>query len=135
MKTKVLTTVLAVLLSTSASFGANLLKGKNSNFISNLEDAKESTLKIETWMIDESVWNVKLESGFTEDTDQTFEIELWMVHPAYWKNLTTEAEVSLILEKWMTEDSYWNVSKPYLTTEKDKALQIEGWMIDDENWE
>ncbi len=71
----------------------------------------ETTLQVEKWMTDESIWNTK--STFIYETGPG-------------------TETSLELENWMTSAEIWNINSNVEETETE--LTVENWMISENVW-
>ena len=79
---------------------------------SSLESITETTLQLENWMTDESLWNVAATETFTVDLESGLEIENWMMDNSTWNVINSqsvESESSLQLEEWMTNENIWNI--------------------------
>jgi len=72
----------------------------------------ESTLQLESWMTDESVWN-----------ENSFNIG----------EFARETESNLELENWMTCNETWNLNSNFVE-ESEMGLEVENWMIDNNVW-
>lgn len=95
----------------------------------------ETTLQLEKWMTDETIWNTNSCSNhrFYQETENSLEIESWMTNAATWNfeaGFIQETEAGLELEGWMTSEETWN--KNQLNDET--ALTIESWMTDSNIW-
>ena len=95
----------------------------------------ETSLLLEKWMTDESVWNSK--STFTFEIDQETEtglsLENWMTKADVWNlksDFAEEAESIMEVENWMTCEEIWNVENKTGETE----LTLENWMINENVW-
>ena len=77
-----------------------------------LKPTIETTLNVENWMIDETVWN--------KTSTLNYEI-------------IQEAETSLQLENWMTSETTWNLNENIIE-ETETQLKVEDWMISDDIW-
>lgn len=81
--------------------------------VSAINRETETTLQVENWMIDESIWD---ETSFTnyeiaQETETGLELEDWMTSEETWKSnniFNVETEVELVVENWMTSDNIWN---------------------------
>ena len=98
----------------------------------------ETTLELENWMTDETVWN----SNFVNNTEFVLETELeltledWMTSAESWDlglDFAVEIESGLALEDWMTDSESWN-GKYIFVVEVEPALEIEKWMISNRAW-
>lgn len=87
-------------------------KGNKAIIVSGLETTVETTLEMENWMTDASVWNTTNFVGL--------EIE-------------AESEVEMEMENWMTDTETWEVM-PNLVQETDSDLELEQWMLNENNW-
>jgi len=97
----------------------------------------ETSLQIEKWMIDESVWNHnstrKFELGI--QAEPTLELESWMTKTETWNTnirMVNAPESALEIESWMTNENTWNVEKSVEQTET--PLVVESWMTDNSIW-
>ena len=95
----------------------------------------ESTLQLENWMTDESVWNTNSLSiiEFVQETETGMDLETWMTSADTWNlnsNYVEEAESGLEIENWMTNEETWNINSIGSETE----LKVENWMIDNNIW-
>jgi hypothetical protein len=95
----------------------------------------ETSLQLEKWMTDESIWNSK--STFTfeigQETETGLSLENWMIKAKTWnfsQNVVEDAEIMLKVENWMTSEEIWNVENKTGETE----LEIENWMINENIW-
>ena len=75
----------------------------------------ETKLVLESWMIDESIWNERPAALVQIETEDNLEIENWMTDENTWEPISktsefekTEKETKLELESWMTADKVWN---------------------------
>ena len=98
-------------------------------------DESESTLRLESWMTNETNWNsnTTVISEFTIETEPEQIVETWMINTEIWNfnNKFTEAtEADLAIEDWMTAQNVWNVE----TTENEPVLSVESWIINNEIW-
>ncbi len=95
----------------------------------------ETTLQLENWMTDETVWNTNSINitDFAQETENEMALEDWMTDSKYWNyntNILEEAETSLELENWMINDANWNVNN----IDDEPELTIEQWMINETFW-
>jgi hypothetical protein len=95
----------------------------------------ETTLQLEKWMTDETIWNTN-RINITEvlqETEINLELEDWMINTESW-NLNTdfakEIETGLELENWMINRATWHVG--YIENESDSV--VEHWMICKNIW-
>ncbi len=77
---------------------------------SSLETTVETTLEMESWMTDESIWSTAI-------TEIVFE----------------EADSELEMESWMTDTTNWEVT-PKIVMETETGLEMENWMVNENNW-
>lgn len=85
----------------------------------------DSSLQVEEWMIDETIWNTANTSAFVQETDVNLEVECWMTNDEIWNvnyNLVAETETSLEIENWMIDTKNWDVSD--LMKGSELALEI-----------
>ena len=101
---------------TAAAFIAILLLIGNTNVkgseVEMLKPTIETTLNVENWMFDETVWN--------KTSAMNYEI-------------IQAAEISLELENWMTCETTWNLNENIIE-ETETQLKVEEWMISDDIW-
>ena len=74
--------------------------------------AIETSLQVEKWMTDETIWNTKSISfeEIAQETESTLEVECWMTCDEIWDTTTNieEIETELTVENWMTDENNWN---------------------------
>jgi predicted Rdx family selenoprotein len=92
----------------------------------------ETSLQLECWMTDETLWNTFSTemTEFATETETDMQIENWMTDIEVWNvsnNYSIESETSLELEDWMTSETTWETNK----NSEEPALVIESWMIND----
>lgn len=133
MKTKIFTTVLAVILTLIISSGNAEAKGKEIRNVSILENATESDAKLESWMINELIWNRSISFDLKEEADVPVHLEAWMVHSSFWVLIPAEDE-KITLEEWMLDNSNWIPVSVCLEPAKEKESVLESWMTDERNW-
>ena len=75
-------------------------------------DYAESSLYMEDWMMDETLWN-----------NTSFMLEI----------LVTETESALEIENWMISDNFTTPGMVH-EVEAEQKLSLENWMIDSEIW-
>lgn len=94
-----------LLLGTTAS-----AKGTETN-VSSLENIKETTMQLESWMLNENFWNRKSVVEFEIIPEESLELEDWMLKEENWKNKPvnpeTEVETALEFESWMVNEKIW----------------------------
>lgn len=99
-------------------------------------EAKETTLQLESWMTDETIWNnntVKI-MDFSQETEANLPLENWMINTDLWdinNSILEDAEAELQLEDWMINDETWNTKNVTIEPE----LTVEPWMINNNIWE
>lgn len=96
----------------------------------------ETSLQLENWMTDETIWNTNsaMFAEFVQETETTLELKDWMTNAETWNlnhQFAVETESGLQLEDWMTNDITWTRNN----VEKDAELTIEPWMINKNIWE
>lgn len=74
------------------------------------QEFDETSLHLENWMTDETVWNLNLVNmaDFIQETEGEMELESWMLSDDYWNIGETVYEKELTLESWMTDSEIWN---------------------------
>ena len=114
---------------------AGNVKAEETEFKSLNSEIIETSLQLEGWMTDETIWNlnsVNIEIVATE-TESLLEIEAWMISENVWSsnlNVVTESEDKLELESWMTTENTWNVDEKAVEAD----LVLENWMFDNKVW-
>lgn len=73
----------------------------------------ETTMKLESWMIDNAIWNESSAFYLAEISEEFLTLEDWMINSETWElaenNYTeTENNFYLKLESWMTDLLIWN---------------------------
>lgn len=124
----------------TATFIALLLlvvnvKAEGTEKIASMNNNIETTLHLENWMTDETIWNSDSFSNheFYQETETGLEIENWMTNAKTWNfeyDFLRVTETSLELESWMTSEETWNKSE----LNNEAALTIESWMTDSNIW-
>jgi len=120
--------------------GATVAKGdvKNSP-IKTIEVTPESGLSVESWMVDENLWN---SGGASNQIEPVQEIEMaveeWMVNETIFGNasvsLSISSESRMEIENWMVDETRWGNGSSSGTEESDSKIQIESWMLENSNW-
>ncbi len=95
----------------------------------------ETTLRLEDWMTDETIWNTNWVSKneFVLETEVRLELEDWMLSVNSWIlniDFVEEAEPRLELESWITNEVIWNMDIP----EKESESKVEHWMLNEKVW-
>jgi len=95
----------------------------------------ETTLQLENWMTDETVWNTNLmnTAGFSQEPENEMAFENWMTDSDYWNfnnNFVEETETDLAFENWMINDANWKVNN----IDNEPELAVEQWMINESFW-
>ncbi len=108
--------------------GTEVINASNKNI--------ETTLALENWMTDETIWNTNTieMANFVIESEMNLNIEDWMTNAETWSfsnNFITENEEALELEDWMLDRETWHARN--ITSEPE--LTIENWMINDKLWE
>jgi len=99
--------------------------------------AIETSLQVEKWMTDETIWNTKSISfaEIAQENETSLELESWMTSAETW-NLNNsyfeETEAGMELESWMTSEDTWNTISNIQETETE--LTVENWMTNENNW-
>jgi hypothetical protein len=133
MKAGIFSTVMAVILTLAVSAGTADAKGKEFKIASCLENALEPSIKLESWMMNELIWNRTASFEYTDVKDESLNLEEWMIHPALWEMNPAE-EATLSIEKWMVDNSNWVKALNIPETAPEKELVLESWMTDESNW-
>ena len=100
------------------------------------QEAIETTLQLENWMTNESIWNTNSinHAEFVRETETSMELENWMTNAETWNpnnSFVNEAESGLELEDWMTNDETWNT----VNNDNETELTLENWMVNNNAWE
>lgn len=100
------------------------------------ENSNESSLQVEKWMIENTIWNAEERNTNLNSTGNfdSLQIEDWMIESnlseaSYFVSETSEQELKL--EDWMTENSNLNGS---LSVEQENPLYTESWMTTGQPW-
>lgn len=133
MKAGIFSTVMAVILTLAVSAGNADAKGKEFRIASCLENALEPSIKLESWMMNDLIWNRTASFEITEERDEFLYLEEWMVHPAVWEINPVE-EATLNIEHWMLDNSNWVKASDFTESAPEKELVMESWMTDESNW-
>ncbi len=79
---------------------------------SSLENMTESTLQLENWMTDATLWDVTSFGTIAVEEEAELEMEDWMLNDATWNialSPVNETEEALHVEAWMTNDNIWKI--------------------------
>ena len=111
------------------------VKAEGTERIASINENIETTLQLENWMTDETLWHKNLSSHnrFHEAPENSLEIENWMTNEVTWSfelGLEEVTEAGLELESWMTSEETWNKNE----LNNEAALTIESWMTDSNIW-
>jgi len=111
------------------------VKAEGTERIASINESIETTLQLENWMTDETIWNTNSCSNheFYQETETGLELESWMTNAATWNfefDFLQVTESGLELESWMTSEETWNTSE----LNNEAALTIESWMTDNNIW-
>ncbi|MCK3686371.1 hypothetical protein [Maribellus sp. YY47] len=93
-------------------FAGNVNASDNRAKASSHDATVETSLAIENWMTDESVWNVQAKTIAAPEAETELQLESWMTDEKAWKVSSTnsvEKEGQLTLENWMIDNSYWKI--------------------------
>ncbi|QIA06625.1 hypothetical protein [Draconibacterium halophilum] len=89
----------------------------------------DSSLQLEDWMTDETIWSTANKNAFVQETDASMEIEDWMTNDEIRNenySFVTETESCLEIENWMISKNTCLVVEKAI----EPALPLENWMID-----
>jgi hypothetical protein len=97
----------------------------------------ETELRIEDWMMDETIWNKKPSTVYKimQESETSLQLENWMTDAKAWdsnNNFVDVEETEMELEDWMTNDAIWNNNNKVEETETE--LSIENWMTNENIW-
>jgi len=111
------------------------VKAEGTERIASINESIETTLQLENWMTDETIWNTNSFSNneFYQETETELELENWMTNAETWNfefGFMQETEAELELEGWMTSEKTWNTNE----LNNETALTIESWMTDSNIW-
>lgn len=69
----------------------------------------ETTLQLENWMTDETIWNTNSAkiAEFVQETETSMELENWMTREETWNLSNVNNETELKVEDWMINDNVW----------------------------
>jgi|SRR5680860_505470 len=72
-------------------------------------EAIETTLQLENWMTDETIWNTNSLNimEFVQETEAELELEDWMINDETWNSDNIIIEPELTLENWMINSNVW----------------------------
>ena len=95
----------------------------------------ESSLQLEKWMTDPTIWNTNSEMNteLVQATEKKSELENWMTSEEFWNSnfrIGEETETALKLETWMINDAIWDANN----LKNDPESTIEPWMIHENYW-
>ena len=81
--------------------------------VKSLTPIAETTLNVENWMIDETVWEIEpfISTEILDEVESDLELEYWMTSEETWNltdNIIDETETELKVEDWMFSESIWN---------------------------
>ena len=102
---------------TAGAFLAILLLIGNTNVkgseVEMLKPTIETTLNVENWMFDETVWNKTSAMNYEiiQAAEESLELENWMTSETTWSStmiIIEETETQLTVEDWMVKDNIWN---------------------------
>lgn len=99
------------------------------------QEMVETTLQMETWMTNESVWNTNSLNNavFVQESESNLVLEDWMLNHEAWSlnnNFVELFETGMELEGWMINDATWNT----FTNDNETELTVENWMINEKLW-
>ncbi|MDX8337698.1 hypothetical protein SLH46_00800 [Draconibacterium sp. IB214405] len=93
--------------------------------------ATETSLQLEEWMTDETVWNTSDMEFFALETETTPEVEAWMTDNKIWEvnsDFCNEQESAMKVENWMTDLETWDVHETHAHHE------LHAWMSVRKHW-
>ncbi len=142
MKTRI-NQLVAVAIFTLILVGGNSFAKGTELSASSLETITEPALEMESWMVDEAIWNkANTAYAFEDATDENLVLESWMIDENIWENvglneMSVDFESDLVLEPWMTDSNVWEkgsfiYAEMQIETESD--LMLESWMTDENTW-
>jgi len=115
---------------------AGNVKSESTEIKSSVTEVIETSLQLESWMTDETVWNINsvYMADFAPETEIYLEFESWMTSDitlSLNNNFAIETEVEQELESWMTGELILNTKE----TEDEAELVLEDWMLDYKVWD
>jgi len=113
---------------------AGNFKSEGTEIKSSVIEVTETSLQLESWMTEETVWNTNsvYMADLAPETEIELDLESWMTSEIAWSlnnNLVPETEVELELESWMTGETIWNA----VETEVEAELVLENWMLENKD--
>ena len=81
-------------------------KADGTETIASSHENIETTLQLENWMTDETIWNTN-SLEFVQETEATLELENWMINDDKWNTENTYIETELTVEPWMIDNNIW----------------------------
>lgn len=112
MKTQINKEIIMALFVLMLNYENVISKGNKSRIFSLPENAKDSVIHTEDWMLDDKKWNSPIKAV----------------------DLEIDNELQLIIEDWMVDDKVWSQSLNKESEIKDKELKVEDWMLDSRYW-
>lgn len=114
---------------------AGNVKSEATEIKSTIIEVIETSLQLETWMTDETVWNITSVylADYAPETETYLELESWMNSDNTWSlnnNFDTETKVEPELDSWMISELILNTKE----TEFEAELVLESWMLDNKVW-
>ncbi len=108
------------------------VKAEGTERIASSHENFETTLQVENWMTNETIWNrnTTFILDLVQETETSLQLENWMTSAESWNhsfNFIQESETDLKLENWMTCNNNWNVKS-------EAELTVENWMMNNVNW-
>lgn len=99
--------------------------------------AVETSLQLEKWMINETIWNPKTSVSYeyAQETEAALQFENWMTSDEVWNmsnSYAEETEIELNTENWMTSEKIWNRNNNFEETETE--MKVETWMKNETVW-
>ena len=69
----------------------------------------ETTLQLENWMTDETIWNVNSVNieEFVQETETGLELEDWMINETTWNTKDIKNESGLQIDSLRTAENIW----------------------------
>lgn len=134
MKTRIglVALVLIILTTLSSSVNAHKYNCKASGH----EKMVEQPLDVESWMLNEKVWDLNQSFVLSSEMDETLEIEKWMMDSFSFETLASKDEC-LEIESWMIDNESWNmivISSVENESVAENSLVVENWMTDNVRW-
>jgi hypothetical protein len=140
MKTRISHLVFAAIF-TLLLAGGNVKAEGTELIASGHENAKETSLEVENWMVNDDLWSTSYDVNLNVASEIYLEVENWMVNDKLWPsveifNNALDLEIKLEVENWMIDEKEWEIPAACISQvlNHEKDLNLEGWMINQNIW-